>query len=845
MRLFFAIVCLAAVACAQPVVTSATPNTIDAGGPSFTLTINVSAFGSNPVVNWSGTVLAATYVNDSTLSATVPAGLIAICGKYSLTVTNTQTNTVSNGFTVIVNPVLQSILPNSLPAGSGGTTVTATGLGFSSNVYLTVVAGTRTNLTTSHSGSTTVLTAVVPASALVGVYAVSLFVTDPTTGAVSQTLPITLSFASVTQISPTAIYAGIASLDPGMASLTLGVGGVNFGNGAQVLWSGSPLATRYVNSNVLFATVPAGLVHDASPDGKSVRIVGISMKNPGAITSNSVNLTIYPDPYGTTITSLSPTSAIAGGPGLTLTVTGERFVQGSTVQWVHTPLVTTFAGATQLTAAIPVSLVAIAGSAAITVSTPGIADSNAVNFSVIAVSPSVSTISPSSAMVGGPAFTLTVNGDGFIPASQITGLAGATTTYVSLNQLTASVPASAIANVGSYAITVVSPGPLVSPQSPIFTVKAPTPAITSLSPANVLPGGPGFVLTVNGGNFLPNAAVDWNGAALPTTYVSASQLTAQVSAALIAASGTAKITVVNQGPVSSNQLSLYVSSTPAASLASLSPSSAPPGGAAFTLTVAGTGFAANSTVQWNGGPLATNFAGPTQLTAGVPAALIATKGTASVTVTGDGGPSNALPFTIALPMPAISSAGIVNAASSLPAIAPGTLIAIFGSNLAAATAKFSATPLPVSSRHVKRNCSPPGSTCRDRPHPGHADRRRSGRRHRSPFGRHSPAAGRPDRSPGRQRRRRADRRGQPGRSRPRLVAPGHWLGGRGVGPPTPGHRRATALHGRSRRGAVRLQRGRGGGHPDGGPERGLWRIHPGPWGCVARSHRARGSGQGR
>src|ERR1035441_376793 len=189
MRLFFAIVCLAAVACAQPVITSATPNTIDAGGPSFTLTINVSAFGSNPVVNWSGTVLAATYVNDSTLSATVPAGLIAICGKYSLTVTNTQTNTVSNGFTVIVKPVLQYILPNSLPAGSGGTTVTATGLGFSSNVYLTVVAGTRTNLTTSHSGSTTVLTAVVPASALVGVYAVSLFVTDPTTGAVSQTLP--------------------------------------------------------------------------------------------------------------------------------------------------------------------------------------------------------------------------------------------------------------------------------------------------------------------------------------------------------------------------------------------------------------------------------------------------------------------------------------------------------------------------------------------------------------------------------------------------------------------------------------------------------------------------------
>src|ERR1039457_1292041 len=385
MRLFFALVCLAAVACAQPVITSATPNAVDAGGPAFTLTISVTAFGSRSAANWSGTPLVTTSVDDSTLTATVPAGLIAICGKYSLTVTNTQTNAVSNSFAVIVNPVLASISPNSLPAGSGAITVTATGLGFSSNVYLTLIAGKRTNLATTHSGSTT-LTAVVPASALNGTYTVSLLVADPTTSAVSQTLPITLAFASVNVISPRIIYAGIASLDPGMESLTLGVGGTNFVSGAQVLWNGTPLVTRYINSTVLFATVPADLVHDASADGKSNRIVAVSMKNPGAIASNSLSLVILPDPYGTTITSLSPTSAIAGGPAVTLTVTGERFVQGSTVQWAYAPLVTTFVSATQLTAAIPVSLVATANPVVpITVSTPGIADSNAVKFSVIGV----------------------------------------------------------------------------------------------------------------------------------------------------------------------------------------------------------------------------------------------------------------------------------------------------------------------------------------------------------------------------------------------------------------------------------------------------------------------------
>ncbi|MGD0778221.1 MAG: IPT/TIG domain-containing protein [Candidatus Solibacter sp.] len=696
MRLLFALIYLTAVAYAQssaPVITAATPNPIDAGGNAFTLTVSVSAQASGAVVNWSGQPLATTYVNDSTLAATVPAGLIAICGKYFVTVT--QGTAVSNSFAVIVKPVLKSLNPNVVPAGSAGGTVTATGLGFSSNVYLTLNAsGSQTNLATTYGGTTT-LSAFVPASALNGTYPVSLFVTDPQTGAVSQTLPITIAFASVSAISPIQIYADIASYTA-LPSFTLAVGGANFVPGSQVLFDTTPLATVYNASNYLTATVPAALVQNAGPNNASNRIVGVSVKNPGAAASNAVSFVILPNPYGTTILSLTPTSALAGGPAVTLTVTGERYVPGSTVMWVQTPLPTTFVSSTQLTAIIPVTLVATEGTAPISVSTPGIANSNSVNFPVLVASPSIATngISPASAIAGGPAFTMTVNGDGFILASQVIGLDGATTTYVSQNQLTVSVPASAIANVGSHAIQVSNPGGLVSPQAPVFTVKAAaTPVITSLSPTSVLPGSPPFTLTVNGSNFLVGATVAWNGAALPTTFVSATQLTAQVPTSLLT-TGTAQISVLNIGQVASNAVTFFVSAT-AASLASLSPSSAAPGGADFILTVAGTGFTIKTTVQWNGAPLATTFVSASQLTAGVPAALIATAGTASVTVTGDGGLSNALPFTIALPVPTTSTAGILNAASSLPAIAPGTLIAIYGSNLAVATAQFSTAPLPV------------------------------------------------------------------------------------------------------------------------------------------------------
>ena len=80
-------------------------------------------------------------------------------------------------------------------------------------------------------------------------------------------------------------------------------------------------------------------------------------------------------------------------------------------------------------------------------------------------------------------------------------------------------------------------------------VPVPIAAITSLNPNSATSGGGAFTLTVTGSGFANLAAstIDWNGAPLTTTYVSATQLTAPVSASLIASSGTASVTVVNTG----------------------------------------------------------------------------------------------------------------------------------------------------------------------------------------------------------------------------------------------------------------------------------------------------------
>ena len=56
------------------------------------------------------------------------------------------------------------------------------------------------------------------------------------------------------------------------------------------------------------------------------------------------------------------------------------------------------------------------------------------------------------------------------------------------------------------------------------------PVITALSPLTVAVGSPAFKLTVNGTGFLPVSLVRWNGSDRTTTYLSSTQLVADIPA---------------------------------------------------------------------------------------------------------------------------------------------------------------------------------------------------------------------------------------------------------------------------------------------------------------------------
>ncbi len=181
-------------------------------------------------------------------------------------------------------------------------------------------------------------------------------------------------------------------------------------------------------------------------------------------------------------------------------------------------------------------------------------------------------------------------------------------------------------------------------QTPSF----PVPTITSLNPSSAFVGGSAFTLTVNGTNFVSGSVVRWNGSDRATTYVNDTRLTASIPAADIATAGSASITVFNPAPGGgTSNTATFSINNPAPTITSLNPSSASVGGAAFILTVNGTGFVSGAVVRWNGSNRATTYVNNTRLTASIPAADIATAGSTSVTVFNPapgGGTSNAAAF---------------------------------------------------------------------------------------------------------------------------------------------------------------------------------------------------------
>ena len=169
----------------------------------------------------------------------------------------------------------------------------------------------------------------------------------------------------------------------------------------------------------------------------------------------------------------------------------------------------------------------------------------------------------------------------------------------------------------------------------------PTPTLSGLFPSVITAGSDGFSMAVTGTGFVSDSTgvtfVNWNGSPRSTRFnASTGQLSVQIFASDVASTTTANVTATNPGAGGTSLNSLPFTIFPpqaGLTITSLDPASAAAGSAAFMLTVSGTGFQTGDIINWNGSVLITTVMPmQSQATAQVSKALIASPGTASVSV---------------------------------------------------------------------------------------------------------------------------------------------------------------------------------------------------------------------
>src|SRR5882724_3486850 len=123
-------------------------------------------------------------------------------------------------------------------------------------------------------------------------------------------------------------------------------------------------------------------------------------------------------------------------------------------------------------------------------------------------------LSPTSVAPGGPAFTLTVNGTGFVSGAKIKWNGTAlTTTFVSGSQLTATVPATNIVTAATATITVSNPPPGGGTSNVVFfDISSPVSTLTFSTSYNFAGGPYGMIAA----DFNGDGKLDLAAMSLPT-----------------------------------------------------------------------------------------------------------------------------------------------------------------------------------------------------------------------------------------------------------------------------------------------------------------------------------------
>ena len=330
---------------------------------------------------------------------------------------------------------------------------------------------------------------------------------------------------------------------------------------------------------------------------------------------------------------------------MSISVSGSGFISSSTVEFNGTGLATGFVSSSSVTATIPTANLVNGGLGAITVvnPTPGGGKSANAAFTIDNPVPMVANVSPASVVAGASDVLLDVKGTGFVAGSVVDWNGKPLTTILqSAAELQATLPAMNLSGSSADMVTVTNPAPGGGASSSFtFDVTSPLPILAAISPT-VVPTGKAAVIALTGKGFEANSVVLWNSAPRPTTFVSATGLQVALSAADLQTTSIGSLSVDNPGPGASTSTpsTLTVTSQPVPTItnATIVSSLGMNGCPQLQLSLTGTNFNADTTIQVNGTTLQNPgyVNAPTTELNFLPAGFVSKPGKLSFTVTNPG-----------------------------------------------------------------------------------------------------------------------------------------------------------------------------------------------------------------
>jgi len=293
--------------------------------------------------------------------------------------------------------------------------------------------------------------------------------------------------------------------------------------GAVVTWDGTDVVTTMASTGSLEFTATAAML--AAP-----AVVDVQIRNPnGQVSISDTPFTISAIANAPTLTSVTPNTADkAAMVDLTVTVAGTNLMKGSVAAVDGGDRTTTWVSETEMSFYLNIEGL-LAGDHPVHVRHPDDRVTAPLPFTVTdsaaVAAPSISGLSPNFAIFGTGTADITVNGTGFVNGCQaICFGAYIPTVWVSETQVIATVTVPTGAFTTTSSIQIENPDDQLSGLFTLYFLDPTSPTITGLSPASVIAGTPDTLVTITGTNFTADSIINFRGATVPTTLISATQL---------------------------------------------------------------------------------------------------------------------------------------------------------------------------------------------------------------------------------------------------------------------------------------------------------------------------------